>query len=139
LIPPVVSKSHKLVLAYCILLVSLVTMPHAAAILPRFTDQGSQLLPIFVVGSYFLLAFLLLRTIYRLYFHPLRKIPGPKLAAASHLVEFYYDVILGGRFCWEVERMHQRYGTHTWRSIKTLLTGFLNRTCCSHQSPSSPR
>ncbi|KAH8697528.1 benzoate 4-monooxygenase cytochrome P450 [Talaromyces proteolyticus] len=49
-------------------------------------------------------------TIYRVYFHPLRKIPGPKLAAATHLVEFYHDVILGGKFCWEVQRMHEKYG-----------------------------
>ncbi|KAG2417839.1 hypothetical protein HFD88_000938 [Aspergillus terreus] len=35
------------------------------------------------------------KTIYRLYFHPLSKIPGPRLTAATHLYEFYYDVILG--------------------------------------------
>lgn len=50
------------------------------------------------------------RSIYRLYFHPLRKIPGPKLAAITHAYEFYYNVIKGGLFIWEIERMHEVYG-----------------------------
>ncbi|KAB8218345.1 cytochrome P450 [Aspergillus novoparasiticus] len=54
--------------------------------------------------------FLITRILYRLYFHPLAKIPGPKLAAASHLLEFYYDVILGGQFVFRIEKMHQKYG-----------------------------
>ncbi|KAL4746350.1 hypothetical protein BDW72DRAFT_207408 [Aspergillus terricola var. indicus] len=53
---------------------------------------------------------LVARTIYRLYFDPLHHIPGPKLAAISHLYEFYYDVIRGGLFIWEIERMHREYG-----------------------------
>ena len=55
--------------------------------------------------------YLLLRTIYRLYFHPLSKIPGPKLTAISHAYEFYYDVICGGKFLFQIEKMHQQYGT----------------------------
>lgn len=50
------------------------------------------------------------RTIYRLYFHPLSKIPGPRLAAISSLYEFYYDVVKGGMYIWEVEKMHRQYG-----------------------------
>ncbi|PYI14181.1 benzoate 4-monooxygenase cytochrome P450 [Aspergillus violaceofuscus CBS 115571] len=48
--------------------------------------------------------------LYRLYFHPLRSIPGPRLAAMTHLHEFYYDVIRGGKFIWEVKKMHEKYG-----------------------------
>jgi hypothetical protein len=59
-----------------------------------------------------LACYLTLRTIYRLQFHPLHKIPGPRLAAATHLVEFYYDVVKGGKYIWEVERMHKRYGLY---------------------------
>lgn len=54
--------------------------------------------------------FVVLRTIYRVFLHPLRKIPGPRLAAISHLYEFYYDVVKGGTFIWEIEKMHQQYG-----------------------------
>jgi hypothetical protein len=48
--------------------------------------------------------------IYRLYFHPLRHIPGPRLAAATGWYEFYYDVVGRGIFCWEIKRMHDVYG-----------------------------
>ncbi|GAB1217088.1 hypothetical protein ATERTT37_006311 [Aspergillus terreus] len=56
------------------------------------------------------LAYLVLRSIYRLYFHPLRHIPGPRLAAISSLYEFYYDVVCQGRYLWEIERLHAIYG-----------------------------
>ncbi|KAL4789404.1 cytochrome P450 [Aspergillus venezuelensis] len=54
--------------------------------------------------------FLLARSIYRLYFHPLSHIPGPKLAAISHLYEIYYDIWRGGRYLFKIEQMHQQYG-----------------------------
>ncbi|KAG6358760.1 hypothetical protein INS49_012279 [Diaporthe citri] len=59
------------------------------------------------------LAFALYRlskAIYNLYFHPLAKFPGPKLAAASHLYEFYWSVIRDGEFIWVLERLHKKYG-----------------------------
>ncbi|KAL2821435.1 cytochrome P450 [Aspergillus cavernicola] len=51
-----------------------------------------------------------LRSIYRLYLHPLSHIPGPKLASISHLYEFYYDVVLGGRYLMHITWMHEQYG-----------------------------
>jgi hypothetical protein len=60
------------------------------------------------------------RTIYRLYFHPLSKFPGPKLAAVSYLPEVYYDVLKGGMYIWEIERMHDKYGT---------CSNYLHRQC----------
>ncbi|PKY05790.1 benzoate 4-monooxygenase cytochrome P450 [Aspergillus campestris IBT 28561] len=62
------------------------------------------IIPILAIGL------LLLRCIYRLYLHPLSKIPGPKLAAVTRLPEFYYDVVRGGKYLWQVEKMHKKYG-----------------------------
>ncbi|KKK18903.1 hypothetical protein P175DRAFT_0516031 [Aspergillus ochraceoroseus IBT 24754] len=62
-----------------------------------------------VLGAGVLL-YLIARTIYRLYFHPLSKIPGPKLAAITHGYEFYHNILRGGLFVWELERLHQVYG-----------------------------
>ncbi|KAJ5392278.1 hypothetical protein N7509_007768 [Penicillium cosmopolitanum] len=48
--------------------------------------------------------------LYNLYFHPLSKFPGPKLAACSHLYEFYFDIIKNGMFMQEISRIHEVYG-----------------------------
>lgn len=48
--------------------------------------------------------------IYRLYFSPLAKYPGPKLAAATRWYEFYYDVMKRNRFSWQIQKMHDQYG-----------------------------
>ncbi|KAI0111592.1 cytochrome P450 [Daldinia grandis] len=43
-------------------------------------------------------------------FHPLSKIPGPRLAAATYLPEFYHDVVKFGRYTHEIQKMHKIYG-----------------------------
>lgn len=53
----------------------------------------------------------LLKALYNLSpLHPLSHIPGPKLAAATYLHEFYYDVIKFGCYTKEIGTMHDRYG-----------------------------
>lgn len=48
--------------------------------------------------------------IYRLYYSPLSKFPGPKLAAATYWYEFYYDAILRGRYMFKIKELHEKYG-----------------------------
>jgi hypothetical protein len=56
--------------------------------------------------------------IWRLFFSPLRKFPGPKLAAATLWYEFYFDIVKEGKYIWEIERMHKIYGEFAERLRK---------------------
>ena len=57
-----------------------------------------------------LLCYLIGLIVYRLYFHPLAKFPGPKLAALTFWYEYYYDVHQKGRFTWQIKALHEQYG-----------------------------
>lgn len=48
--------------------------------------------------------------VYRLAFHPLADFPGPALARSSYLYEFWYDVVLKGRFTRKIADLHEIYG-----------------------------
>ncbi|KAK5656923.1 hypothetical protein OQA88_3445 [Cercophora sp. LCS_1] len=48
--------------------------------------------------------------IYRIYFDPLSHVPGPKIAAATGLYIFYYNVIRDGLFYLELDGLHKKYG-----------------------------
>ncbi|KAL3471911.1 cytochrome P450 [Aspergillus californicus] len=48
--------------------------------------------------------------VYRLFISPLAKFPGPKLAALTSYYELYYDVIHKGRYIYQIEKMHDKYG-----------------------------
>ena len=48
--------------------------------------------------------------IYPLFFHPLSKFPGPKIAASTLWYEHYYDVLLEGKWVWKIKEMHEMYG-----------------------------
>ncbi|PYH87798.1 cytochrome P450 [Aspergillus ellipticus CBS 707.79] len=50
------------------------------------------------------------QAVWNLAFHPLSRIPGPKLAGATYLPEFYYDVVLGGQYTNRIQKMHADYG-----------------------------
>lgn len=63
-----------------------------------------------VYGALVLLLYTLLGAIWRLCFSPVAKFPGSKLAALTFWYEFYYDVVCGGQYVYEIERMHEKYG-----------------------------
>lgn len=75
----------------------------------RFQAEPNIKMLLFIIlglgGLYFVLT-----SLYRLYFHPLRRFPGPKLAAITHGYEFYHDVFCRGMYLWEIEKMHKKYG-----------------------------
>ena len=73
----------------------------------------------FLLSQHFLLALVLFFAVYwlsvafyRLYLSPLAKFPGPKLAALTYWVEFYYDVIKRGQYTFELVRLHEKYGKY---------------------------
>lgn len=60
--------------------------------------------------------------VYRLYFHPLAKFPGPKLAGASYLYELLLDFFVGqgGELINQVEDLHDKYGKQEEHPISML-------------------
>lgn len=56
------------------------------------------------------IVYLFARSVYRLYWSPLAKFPGPKLTAITGGVEFYHSVIRRGKFVQEIMKMHEQYG-----------------------------
>jgi hypothetical protein len=48
--------------------------------------------------------------LYRVFFHPLRHVPGPLLARLTYGYQIYYDAFLGGVMPKNMPRLHQKYG-----------------------------
>ena len=46
----------------------------------------------------------------RVYLSPISHVPGPKLAIWSFWYEFYYDVVLKGRYTFQLLKLHETYG-----------------------------
>jgi hypothetical protein len=55
-------------------------------------------------------AYVTILVAYRLYFSPLAKFPGPKIAAATGYYEFYHDYFRQGQYVKVIKSLHDRYG-----------------------------
>ncbi|KAF2176548.1 cytochrome P450 [Zopfia rhizophila CBS 207.26] len=73
-------------------------------------DVGVPPARFWILASVILIVYLASLCLYRLFFHPLAKLPGPKLAALSNWYEFYYDVLLHGNFTSHIQELHEQYG-----------------------------
>lgn len=74
--------------------------------------------------------------VYRLYFSPLAKFPGPKLAALTLWYEFYYDVIKRGRYTWKIAELHERHGPLLSPSTLWTLTFEVTLADADFEAPS---
>ena len=78
-------------------------------------------------------AFKILQALYNISpLHPLSKVPGPRLAAATYWPEFYHDVILTGRYTHAIKKMHDKYGEHLCIKSSRLLSNSPHRPHCPH-------
>ena len=68
-------------------------------------------------------AWLVARSLYRLYLSPLSNIPGPKLAALTSWYEFYYDVIRPGQYVFKIKELHETYGQSLFRKKLLVVYG----------------
>jgi hypothetical protein len=104
-----------------------------------FNLWGTPLYPNWVAAAAVtLLAGAVGLAVYRLYFHPLARFPGRRLAVVTLWYEFYYDVIKRGKYTFEIQKMHEEYGilplteaSGIERETK-LIEGAI-RSDCAHQ------
>lgn len=85
--------------------------------------------------SFMVAAALLYRTfqlIKNIFFHSLSHIPGPRLAAASRLYEWYYDCVLIGQYCFKIRDLHDEYGNEF--SPSDVMPTNSERTYHTHRS-----
>lgn len=62
------------------------------------------------------------RAIYRLYFSPLARFPGPKLAAASRFYELYHDGYQADGYIRRLRELHREHGMYCALGVKHTLT-----------------
>ncbi|KAF1947457.1 benzoate 4-monooxygenase cytochrome P450 [Clathrospora elynae] len=73
-------------------------------------DDMNMTTTVLLYGALGTALYTLYGVVWRLYISPVAHFPGSKLAAATFWYEFYYDVMKGGQYVYEIERMHRIYG-----------------------------
>lgn len=86
---------------------ALIGLSQMEAYLPK--DAGLQA-AVAVLGISAL--YVLTLVIHRLFLSPLARFPGPKLVAVSGWYELYYDAVKKGKYLFEIEKMHDKYGMY---------------------------
>ncbi|KAL2061155.1 hypothetical protein VTL71DRAFT_7428 [Oculimacula yallundae] len=76
------------------------------ALIQKMVDTNSILM--LLASSW--IAWAIYMATWRIYFSPLAKFPGPKLAAATLLYEMYYEIVKGGQYMFIIRDMHEKYG-----------------------------
>jgi hypothetical protein len=74
------------------------------------TSNRSNIIQLSILAVACFAAYWFCLVFYRLFLHPLRDVPGPKVAAATSWYEFYQDVILDGHYIKDYPRLHEQYG-----------------------------
>ncbi|KLJ11397.1 hypothetical protein EMPG_09702 [Blastomyces silverae] len=88
------------------------TIIHSEFLLPHlyYAFPTTWLFTIILISAAAAVSYMGAVAIYRIYLHPLSHIPGPRLAAATHLYVFYYNGISGGKLYLQIEKLHRLYG-----------------------------
>ena len=93
------------------------------SVVSSFSLQSSLHISYLILGLPFLYALGLV--IYRLWVSPLANFPGPIMAAATGCYETYFDCLLIGKYTYEIEKMHEKYGMSIAPRNNNLLTSYV--------------
>lgn len=91
-----------------------------------------------VLSGVLFLFYLVGLAVYRVYFHPLAKFPGPKITAITRYYEAYYDAWKQGHYIFKIDEMHRKYGkTHSdscfYFAVLSADDSILSRPDCSYK------
>lgn len=75
---------------------------HSCATALQYFESLSILAVVWILGL----------IITRLYFHPLGKFPGPRIAALTRWYEFYHDVLRDGNYVKYYPELHKKLGNN---------------------------
>ncbi|KIK65683.1 hypothetical protein GYMLUDRAFT_159069 [Collybiopsis luxurians FD-317 M1] len=65
--------------------------------------------------------YLAVLVLYRVFFHPLHKYPGPIVAAITGWYEVYYNIVQNGGLVSEIERLHKLYDEYFHLSLSPVV------------------